>query len=78
MGFVLTFLPAILSVIVILMSLPWGVTRIQLVLSVFAFSGLVLLVSKYMDGYRAMNLPFIGAAIVFAGSGLYRRFHGKE
>ena len=51
-----------------------GVDRNQLVLSIFVFSGLVLLANRYLEGYRMVNLPLMGAAIVFCALGFRRRY----
>ena len=78
MAYVLAFLPSILSIAAILIVLfMGGVTRTQVVLSLFAGSGLVLLANRYLEGFRMVNLPIIGAAIVFCAIGIYRRSRQK-
>ena len=78
MAYVLAFLPSILSIAAILIALfMGGVTRTQVVLSLFAGSGLVLLANRYLEGYRMVNLPIMGAAIVFCAIGIYRRSRQK-
>ena len=78
MAYVLAFLPSILSIAAILIVLfMGGVTRTQVVLSVFAGSGLVLLANRYLEGDRMVNLPIMGAAIVFCAIGIYRRSRQK-
>lgn len=75
MAYILAFLPSILSVAAILIALVMGgVDRNQLVLSIFVFSGLVLLANRYLEGYRMVNLPLMGAAIVFCALGFRRRY----
>ncbi|MBO5518124.1 MAG: hypothetical protein J6A42_08630 [Firmicutes bacterium] len=75
MTYILAFLPSILSVAAILIALVMGgVDRNQLVLSIFVFSGLVLLANRYLEGYRMVNLPLMGAAIVFCALGFRRRY----
>jgi len=75
MAYILAFLPSILSVAAILIALVMGgVDRNQLVLSVFVFSGLVLLANRYLEGYRMVNLPLMGTAIVFCLLGFRRKY----
>ncbi|MCR4724020.1 MAG: hypothetical protein K5772_01150 [Clostridia bacterium] len=78
MSIVLAFLPSILSVIVILMMIPLGVTRTQVMFSVTVLAGLIVAAYKYLEGYRMYNLPLVGTAVVFAAFGLYRTFVKKD
>ncbi|MBQ7679479.1 MAG: hypothetical protein IJT34_06490 [Butyrivibrio sp.] len=78
MAYILAFLPSILSIIAILIALIMGgATRTQVVLSIFAASGLVLLASRYLEGYRMVNLPIMGGAIVFCAIGFARKAKEK-
>ena len=57
------FLPAILSIIVMIAIIPMGVRKMQATAAGFVFVGLYLLAYNYMGFYSMINLPFVGAAV---------------
>jgi len=78
MQYVLAFLPSILAVVVILMCLPMGVSKTQVMFSITTLCGLIMLADRYLEGYRMVNLPMIGTCVVFAAFGLYHKFKGSR
>ena len=79
LSIILAFLPAILGVIGILMALPFGISKMQLFFTVTAFCGLLSYANRHLEGYyHLVNLPILGAAIVFILFGLLNRKKRKK
>ncbi len=57
------FLPAILSVIVMIAIIPMGVRKMQATLAAFVYCGLFIVAYNHMGMYSTINFPFVGAAV---------------
>ena len=80
LGVILAFLPAILGIIGVLMTLPMGISKVQLFFTAAVFCGLLSIANHHgADYYHLVNLPVLGAAVTFIVIGiLSRHFKNKE